>query len=118
LISNSNSWIAGVDFDNEQFEDADKDYDDDEPYDNNDHNANDDEDDDDFDDNENNVDEIDPNEVANILQDRAQNAGVQGPPQDAPAQQQETIFKAEEPATEEETEDTPAEEARRRSIQV
>jgi hypothetical protein len=103
------SWIAGVDFDNEQFED--KDYDDDEPYDNNDHDADDDEDDDDnYDDNENNVDEMDPNEVANILQDWAQNLGVQGPPQDAPAQEEETVFEAEEPPTEEATEDTQAEE--------
>jgi hypothetical protein len=104
------SWIAGVDFDNEQFEEEDKDYDHDEPYDNNDHDADDDEDDDDYDDNENNVDEMDPNEVADILQDRAQNAGVQGPPQDAPAQQEEIVFEGEEPPTEEETEDTPAEE--------
>jgi hypothetical protein len=42
---------------------------------------------------------MDPNEVANIWQDRAQNAGVQGPPQDTPAQQEETVFEAEEPPT-------------------
>jgi hypothetical protein len=35
---------------------------------------------------------------------------VQGPPQDAQAQQEEAVFEAEEPPTEEETEDTPAEE--------
>jgi hypothetical protein len=41
------SWIAGMDFDNKQFKDEDKDYGDDEPYENNDHDADDDEDDND-----------------------------------------------------------------------
>ena len=97
------SWIAGVDYDNEQFEDEGYE---DEPYDDDDDDDGDDNDDD-YDENGNNVDEMDSNEVADILQDRTQNAGVH---EDTPAQEEETVFEAVEPPTEEETEDTPAEE--------
>jgi hypothetical protein len=91
------SWIPGVDFDNKQFKD--KDYHDDKPYSNNDEDDDDDDNEEDnYDDKEDNVDKMDPNEVANILQDWAQNAGVQAP-QDAPAQEEETVLKAEEPPT-------------------
>jgi hypothetical protein len=106
------SWIAGVDFDNKQLEDKnydDKMYEPYEPYNDND-DDDDDDDDDNYDKNENNIDKMDQNEVAEILQDPTQNAGVHEQPHDTPAEEEETIFKADEPPTEEETEDNPAEE--------
>jgi hypothetical protein len=56
------SWIAGVDYNNEKFEDEDYDDNDHEPYDNHD-----DDDNSDYEDEEDNVDKTDPNEVADIL---------------------------------------------------
>jgi hypothetical protein len=94
-----------VDYNNQKF--GDEDYKDDDhkpykPYNNHD----DDDDDDNYNDEEDNVDEMDPNEVNNILQDPTQNAGVHEQPQDTPAQEEETVFEAEEPPTKKETEDT------------
>jgi hypothetical protein len=97
------SWIAGVDYNEGQFEDEDYD-DNDSDNDDKDQNALDNE----------NYDTMDPNEVANILQDRTQNAGVDEPqePQEFQNEEEEIVFKEEpeEEEQEEQTEDTPAEE--------
>jgi hypothetical protein len=114
------SWIAGVDYNNEQFED--KDYNDKEyePY--NHDNNNDDDNNDDDDKEEEYQDQMDPNEVADILQDWTQNAGVDAPPPgvdvpnkeppDYQNKEEEIVFgeQEDEPQAEEESIATPAEE--------
>ena len=46
---------------------------------------------------------MDPNEVAKILQDWTQNAGVYEQPHDTPEEEEETVFEAEELPTEEDS---------------
>jgi hypothetical protein len=86
------SWIAGVDYDNEQFKDGNYDDGEYEPYghqdDNHDHNDN--------NDKEEYQDPMDPNEVADILQDRTQNAGVDAPPAGVDVPQEPPDFQKEE----------------------
>jgi hypothetical protein len=108
------SWIAGVDHkDNEdQDHEDDQDYNDDDNDEENDEDAEDD------------LDQMDPNEVAEILQDQAQTPGVDDPHQannagvDEPAEQEEFANEEEEIVFEEveqEVEqDTPAEEEQQR----
>jgi hypothetical protein len=94
------SWIAGVEYNEDLFEDKD--------YDSND-------DDEDNNKEEEQFDAMDPNEVADILQDRTQNAGVDEPqePQEFQNEEEEIVFEEEpeEEQQEEQTEDTPAEKA-------
>ena len=95
------SWIAGVEYNEDLFEDEDEDYD------NN-------EDEEDNYEDEEQFDAMDPNEVADILQDRIQNAGVDEPqePPEFQNEEEEIVFEEEpeEEHQEEKTEDTPAEE--------